>query len=322
MRAGDILPDKYDIAVKDLFGDMDSRRDMVRFFTRSNFQLTGDLSIEFTRVEKRLADFLLLAEDEAGPLAVHAEFQSRNDPRIGPRMLRYAAEILKKYRLRVHQTVIYFGNAELSMVSGLSYHFDENTRLDFSYRLVDLGQFTRAEINSHPNHHLRAFLPVVERIRRKAEGARFLETCVDDIMVADLPLEEKSLVILHAELLAGLAFTGEIIKKAFERVEVMLNLRESAGYRRLFREAEEMGEKRGEKRGETKGKMQAAKDFLARRFGEESIRLQAKVTKLTDLDVLSGVLAELFSANTIEEARVIIEEGLKQSSPKKNSSRS
>ena len=314
------MPGKYDITVKDLFSDSGSRRDLVSFFTRYDCRLTGDLAIEFTRVEKRLADLLLLAEDEAGPLAVHLELQSRNDPRIGYRMLRYAAEILKKYRLRVHQTVIYFGNADLNMVSGLSYHFDENGKLDYRYRLVDLGQFTREEINNHPNHHLRAFLPVVERNRRKAEGAKFLATCVDDIMAADLPLEEKSLVILHAELLAGLAFAGDIIKKTFERVEVMLNLRESSGYRRLFREAEEMGEKRGEKRGETKGKIQAAKEFLVRRFGEDSADLQTKVTKLTDLAILSRVLTELFSVNTVEEARVIIEAGLKQSPPKRNSS--
>jgi len=222
----------------------------------------------------------------------------------------------------VHQTVIYFGNAELNMVSGLFYSFDEHGRLDFRYRLVDLGQFTREEINSHPNHHLRAFLPVVERKRRKSEGAKFLKTCVDDIMASDLPLEDKSLVLLHAELLAGLAFTGQIIKKALERVEEMLNLQESAGYRRLFRKAEEIGEKKGEAKGKLQAKQDASKEFLARRFGEESMDLQAKVARLTDVDVLSEVLAELFSVDTLQEARAIIETGLKKVSTKKNTPRS
>jgi len=240
-------------------------------------------------------------------------------------MLRYAAEILKKYRLRVYQTVIYFGNAGLKMKSGLSYYFDTSTKLDFGYRLVDLGNFTREQINKHHNQHLRAFLPVVERSRRIIDGINFLEACVDDIISSDLPLEDKRWVILHAELLAGLAFSEQVIKKTFEGVEVMLNLRESAGYRRLFQEAEEIGEKKGEKkgekrgerRGEVKGAKMAIQQFLAARFGEQSLDIQGKIQELTDLSLLNKEIPSIFSANTLEEARTIIER-ISPGSPKGN----
>jgi len=100
------LANQYDITIKDLFADRKSTQELVTFFTKSDFQLTGDLSIEFTKVEDRRTDFLLQAGDPSAPLAVHLEFQSRNDPEMSSRMLRYAAEILKKYEWPVHQTVI------------------------------------------------------------------------------------------------------------------------------------------------------------------------------------------------------------------------
>lgn len=308
------MADQYDITVKDLFADAESRQDLVRFFTGTGSRLTGDLSVEFAKVEKKISDLLLLAEDEAGPLAIHLEFQSFNDPEMGPRMLRYAAEILRKYRMRINQTVVYFGDDELGMVDGLCYHIDDDNRLDFRYRIVDLGHKTSEEINSQPNQHLRAFLPLVDRKRRKMEKEKFLEACVQDIMATDLPLEDKKVLLIRAELFSGLVFTKDIIDLVFKGVEIMLNLQESAGYRRIYEKGEikgkREGKREGRREGRREGKGEAAQEFLARRFGEQSADIQKKVKEITDLDILDSLLPELFSADTLEEARRIVREGL------------
>ncbi|HUW63945.1 MAG TPA: hypothetical protein VMW83_04505 [Spirochaetia bacterium] len=219
------------------------------------------------------------------------------------------------------------------MTNGCRYYIDDDNRLDFRYRIVDVGMISSNEIREHPNQQLRAFLPLVDRKRRKREKVKFLQACVQDIMAANLPLEEKKMVLLRAEIFSGLVFEGDIIETIFKGVEDMLNLEESAGYRRIYEKGkikgelegekkgeekgEKKGEKRGEKKGEVKGKQEAAQKFLARRFGEQSVDIQEKVKGLTDLEVLNNVLPELFSVNTLEEARSVIQEGLRQSLPEK-----
>ncbi len=124
-------------------------------------------------------------------------------------------------------------------------------------------------------------------------------------MASGLSLEDKSLVMLHAELLSGLVFTDEVIAYVFEMVEKMLNLQESAGYRRIYR--------MGEEKGEVKGAKKTVRQFLATRFGEQSSDMQDKIQQLTDLALLSEVLPRIFSANTLEDARSIINEILPES---------
>ena len=67
-------------------------------------------------------------------------------------------------------------------------------------------------------------------------------------------------------------------------------------------------------KGKVEGKAEAKKDaickYLKRRFGPESAGLQQKVQEMTTLEVLDGVMEELFAVNTLEEARVVIMEGI------------
>ncbi|MDK2889166.1 MAG: hypothetical protein PWP72_2044, partial [Thermoanaerobacter sp.] len=49
-----------------------------------------------------------------------------------------------------------------------------------------------------------------------------------------------------------------------------------------------------------------------RRFGDASAGLQEKVREMTSLEVLDGVMEELFAANTLEEAQAIIRDGMER----------
>jgi hypothetical protein len=67
-------------------------------------------------------------------------------------------------------------------------------------------------------------------------------------------------------------------------------------------------------RGLVKGRAEAKQDaickYLRRRFGDASAGLQQEVREVTSLEVLDGVMEELFAANTLEEAVNIIREGI------------
>jgi hypothetical protein len=68
-----------------------------------------------------------------------------------------------------------------------------------------------------------------------------------------------------------------------------------------------------EARGKVEAKQDAICKYLRRRFGDASAGLQQKVREMTSLEVLDGVMEELFAANTLEEAQAIIEEGINKS---------
>ncbi|AOQ22677.1 hypothetical protein MTAT_26810 [Moorella thermoacetica] len=70
------------------------------------------------------------------------------------------------------------------------------------------------------------------------------------------------------------------------------------------------GRMEGLKEGLKEGRMEAQKEtilkYLSRRFGEQPADLEEKVQKISDLQILDRILDELFTADTIEEARAVI----------------
>ncbi|MDQ0285392.1 hypothetical protein J2Z49_000493 [Desulfofundulus luciae] len=84
----------------------------------------------------------------------------------------------------------------------------------------------------------------------------------------------------------------------------------------MKRQAVMEGVLRGKAEGEARGKVEAKQDaickYLRRRFGDASAGLQRKVREMTSLEVLDGVMEELFAANTLEEARAIIRDGIER----------
>ena len=82
----------------------------------------------------------------------------------------------------------------------------------------------------------------------------------------------------------------------------------------MQQQAEMRGLMKGRAEGEARGKAEAKQDaickYLRRRFGPASDELQRVVRGVTGLEALDGVMEELFAADTLEEARAIIGEGM------------
>ncbi|SHF33560.1 hypothetical protein SAMN02745218_02005, partial [Desulfofundulus australicus DSM 11792] len=72
---------------------------------------------------------------------------------------------------------------------------------------------------------------------------------------------------------------------------------------------------KGRAEGRVEGRVEKAREiickYLSRKFGDKSAGLKQKVERMTDLETLDYILEQLFAASTLEEARVIINNGVK-----------
>jgi len=89
---------------------------------------------------------------------------------------------------------------------------------------------------------------------------------------------------------------------------------ESPIFQEWVKEERAEAEAKGRAEGKVEGKVEKAQDaickYLKRRFGHASDELQQIVRGVTSLEALDGVMEELFAADTLEEARAVIRDGL------------
>jgi hypothetical protein len=97
------------------------------------------------------------------------------------RMLRYAAEIYAKYKLPILQEVIYIGASDLNMPLSIFFDVLENSKLDFSFGILDLGEVSM-ETLIETGSPLYPLLPLTERKSRKEDPrAFFAKLCSSNI---------------------------------------------------------------------------------------------------------------------------------------------
>mgnify|MGYP007089981727 CR=1 FL=1 len=71
----------------------------------------------------------------------------------------------------------------------------------------------------------------------------------------------------------------------------------------------EKGRAEGRMEGNIEAKREVISKYLDRRFGNKSTGLQQKIQQIISVKALDYVLEELFAANTLDEARAIINDG-------------
>ncbi len=293
---------QYDTIIKDLFTD--GTQDLINYFSDIPATVVSDLKIEFPQVETRVSDLVVKAESDQGPVAIHLEFQSRNDDEMPYRMLRYALEIHQTYRLPIYQMVIYFGQREMNMAGQLHYRLGTKNMLDYRYRLVDLGKITYEELKGSPHQQLRSLLPLADREKRKKEGEEFLRQCAKDILSSDLHRETKKAVLLRAEIFAGLVYDRQVIELIFREVEQMLNIEESAGYQRIFEKGLVKGRQEGWQEGRQEGRQESLADVAIRLLSKKFRKLPREyVARIKEQDtyILQQVIDNIFDINDLSE---------------------
>ena len=292
---------RYDLTMKKLFEE--EQAELIRFFADIPLKNSQPLNIEFQTIQGRSSDLIFLGEMEREKIIIHFEFQSHNDPNMDYRMLRYAAEIYAKYKCPIFQEVIYVGPAPLKMPASISFNIAEHSKLDYRYKIMDLGSWSRSTLEEAAIPSLYPFLPLTDRAKRKEDPKAFLRHCVQKIITSNLPVSQRRDLLLRQELLAGHPFADiGIIEYVFKEAEHMLDLTQSAGYRRIIRK----GEIRGFQKGQSAGVLafqNALCDVLRHTFMILDPSIQLEIMQIQELEVLRDLLLVATSAKDLEEFR-------------------
>ncbi len=105
-----------------------------------------ELPDDIQHTKERKPDVLKKVIDNKGETFVlQIEFQVKNDDEMAHRMLDYKAMLFRKYRIPVHQYVIYLGKSKVKMESNL-----QTIGLTFNYNLLSLNTIDyRTFLNSN-----------------------------------------------------------------------------------------------------------------------------------------------------------------------------
>jgi len=195
--------------------------------------------------------------------------------------------------------------------------------LDFSYILFDVVRYSEEDLYRAANVVSSVFyldqtvdsLELVVRLRKLAgvlkgmtpEQFRQVTVWLKNVIKRKLPVhlrEEVERVLEEND--------PREVEKMITNIERALDEMK----RQAVMEGVLRGKAEGRAEGEARGKVEAKQDaickYLRRRFGDASAGLQEKVREMTSLEVLDGVMEELFAANTLEEARAIIRDGMER----------
>ncbi|MEZ5352777.1 MAG: hypothetical protein R2762_09095 [Bryobacteraceae bacterium] len=206
-------------------------------------QAQSFLNPEFAVVEKRVADLLVLLEDET---SLHLDFQSSNHRGMAHREEIYALLASEKYgHRRVEQIVVYMGKARMSMPDRTDIGV-----VQAAYRLMDIRELDAETLveSRNPADCALALLARggVKKIRKIiARASRLAEP-------------RRARVLTQMALLSGLRGASELPIMEFRAMGISVERRENV----FLKNAYETGQIEGEKRGEARGEAGAGPSFL------------------------------------------------------------
>lgn len=261
---------RYDAVVKDLFQqDRPSLLD----------QLTGGRAVrqflnpEFAVVEERVADMLVLLEDDS---ILHVDFQSNNHRDMAYREGIYALITSQKYGRRVEQAVLYLGQAKMRMPDRL-----DIGGVQVRYRLMDIRELDAAALlaSGRPGDLALAMLARggVERMREIIVEASLLEGAA------------RQRVLSQMVVLAGLRRVSGQLKMEYRRMRLSMSIEENV----FLKDAFESGIAKGKAEGMAKGKAEGIAegqaglfhDMLEDRFGALPKWAAERVLKATPAEI-------------------------------------
>ncbi|WHE07047.1 Rpn family recombination-promoting nuclease/putative transposase [Thermoanaerobacterium thermosaccharolyticum] len=296
------MSQNYDLTMKNIFSDMAD--DIMSYFLGLHYTKIDELNIEFARIERRDSDMIFKCTTDKGNVAVHIEFQSENDGKMPYRMLRYSLEIMEKHNLLPYQIVVYIGKDNVKMENSLSYDFGEQNTLNYKYKIINVGDIKYTDVLNTDYYDLYSLLPLMDQNRRKEEGEKYLERCVEAIKDIPLDINKKKDIAFKAEILSGIVYKKEVIEKVFSEVVRMFRIEESETYKMIIEKGIEKGIKEGIEKGIEKGIKEGIEKGI-----EEGIKKGAKEEKIA---IAKKLLKNGMSIDKIAEITELSEDEIKK----------
>jgi hypothetical protein len=131
------MTNQYDLIIKEIMDAIYMA--LSKKFIDDNYWKAEELGTDIQRTREKKTDFLrkIMYSDPANNFILHAEAQSKDDPKMIYRMMEYHGMLVRKYNMRVVQLVFFFGKGKSKMKN--SYHDGRNT---FSFELISIQEFS------------------------------------------------------------------------------------------------------------------------------------------------------------------------------------
>lgn len=214
------MPNHYDKIVKEIMDAV--YLSLSKKFINANYIKIEELGTELQSTREKKTDFLRKIEYEnlEDSFVLHAEAQSKDDPRMHFRMVEYFGMLVNKYEMPVYQFVFYFGEGISKMknffVAGkTTYTFELISIQEFSYKefissdkpeelilaiLSDFEDkskeeiaemiFSRAKIIINETNLMGKFVNQIEVLSKLRKLDGFIQHFISKLMALDLKLED------------------------------------------------------------------------------------------------------------------------------------
>ncbi|SHF72608.1 protein of unknown function [Caldanaerobius fijiensis DSM 17918] len=175
-----------------------------------------------------------------------------------------------------------------------------NNKLDYRYKILDVGDLTFSNIAETGYFDLYPLLPLADRKERTKAGEKYLKMCVDLIKGVPVSTNKKKDILFKAELLSGIVYSQEVIKKIFEEAEKMLRLEESSIYKMII----EKGLKEGMEKGIKEGIKEGLRNTILKQLNKKLKGLPKKyeeMIKNADSNILDRIAEDIFDIEKTED---------------------
>lgn len=211
-------------------------------------------NVEFPRVSSPRVD--LFGETADGTL-VQIEFQSTNDPYMGPRMGLYSLEAFFHYKRFPLQIVLYVGQEPLRMRE-----FTRMGGLTIRYRIIDARDLDGEKLMHSPEIGDN----IIALLARWSDPRKAVRPVIERI--AALPAEARGAALSKLGILAGLRKLTPTVEWEVRHMPITLDLRDHPWAKREFR------------RGFRQGKKEVAEQSLAAERGMVQRTLEYRFGRL------------------------------------------
>ena len=290
-------PQPYDRIGKEILHDI--KDSLIYFITGITPAHITPINIEFPRIQSRSADMIFKVRLGKQTKIFHIELQSDNDPDMAYRMLRYANEILHRYKWSFHQCVLYFGKDPVNMTNQLNNDSEPDSHLTYSYQLLKVGELKPESWLNLKDIHLLPFLPLM-KMEGKPES--YLNWCLEVIVkqVKGLDKNSRNDLLFKTKVLCGLRYERLVIKESFAEVEKMLSLKDNPVIQEILEEGVEIGLKQGVEQGVDRLRKKVI-EVLTRKFHTIPMGLIDDLKKLTDFDQIDLAFTNALECQSLEE---------------------
>jgi hypothetical protein len=272
----------------------------LKIFGLDSARITGVIPtvLPVLEVKENRTDYIFLLADNT---LLHLEFQTSVSKEILKRFMLYDARLINKDERDVNTAVIYSGRIEKAP--------DRLKKGSITYKVANVYMKGYDGDKEYQKLH--------EKIE-KSEPLNEEEI----LKLIFLPLmkskkTEDEMAIQAAELAKDI--TGEIKTFVIGAIVAITDKFMSEDYKKRLLEVLKMTqiEQWIREGGRQEGRVEAKQDdickYLVKRFGAKPDELISKVREMTSLEILDGVMEDLFAAGTMEEAKTIIGDGIKKS---------